>query len=57
MILKHNKFYIMQILKNSNEHYLYINYGRIGEAGRKTYEKGSLEHCVQKFKSQFFNHL
>jgi poly [ADP-ribose] polymerase len=48
-----NKFYIMQILKNNNEYCLYINYGRIGETGRKSYEKGSLEYSIQKFKSQF----
>ena len=49
-----NKFYIMQVIQESkSQHCLYIRYGRIGEVGRISYQNGSLEFCVNKFKTQF----
>ena len=48
-----NKFYIMQVIKNGNDHYLFIRYGRIGEIGRISHIPGSFLECVNKFVTQF----
>lgn len=51
--VNNNKFYIMQVIKDNNNYYTYIRYGRIGEVGRISYQNNTLEGCISKFLTQF----
>lgn len=48
-----NKFYIMQVIKTSSGHQLYVRYGRVGEVGKISYMPGDVNFCTSKFESQF----